>query len=215
MGRDIAIGIVGTSWWTELMHLPSLASHADARITAICGRRRDRAEALAAAWNIGAAYTDYRDLLGHDGLRAVVVAAPDDLHHEIAMAALDRGLHVLCEKPLANNAAHSGAMAAAADAAGVKHMVLFTWRFMPEYRQLRALIDEGRIGRVRQMTAHFIAGYALEPGYQWRFDGRRANGVLGDLGSHLIDLYRFLVGEVASVAADLRQAVEVFSQLRP
>lgn len=208
MRRDISVGVVGTSWWTEAMYLPSLTSHPHARIAAICGRGRVRAEALASAWNIGAVHTDYRDLLHHDGLEAVIVATPDDLHPEMTLAALGRGLHVMCEKPLANSAAEAREMAAAAEAAGVKHMVLFTWQFLPQHRHLRRLVESGEIGRVHQMTAHFIADYAREPVYQWRFDGRRANGVLGDLGSHLIDLYRAFVGEVESVAADLCQVVD-------
>jgi predicted dehydrogenase len=87
-------------------------------------------------------------------------------------------------------------------------MILFTWRFMPHVRYLRQLVDAGHVGRVRQMTAHFIGGYAIEPEYQWRFDGNRANGVLGDLGSHLVDLFRHFVGDVTSVSADLQQVVD-------
>ena len=208
MGTQVRVGIIGTSWWPELMYLPSLASHPDARLAAICGRDQARAGALAEKWRIPAVHSDYRALLARDDLDAVVVATPDDLHCAMTLAAVERGLHVMCEKPMAGTADDARRMFAAAESAGVKHMVLFTWRFMPHVRYLRQLVDQGRVGRVRQMTAHFIADNAIDPAYQWRLDGKRANGVLGDLGSHLVDLFRHFVGDVTSVSADLQQIVD-------
>jgi predicted dehydrogenase len=208
MAREIAVGIVGTSWWTELMYLPSLASHPQARVAAICGRRRAPAEALAASWGIPAVYDDARALLDHDGLDAVMVVTPDDTHAAITLAAIERGLNVLCEKALANSAGEALAMYRAAEARGVRHMVLFTWRFLPQLRLLRQLVEAGRIGTCRQMTAYFIGDFARQPTYQWCFDGHRANGVLGGLGSHLVDLFRLFVGEIESVCADLQTIVD-------
>ena len=112
-------------------------------------------------------------------------------------------LHVLCEKPLATNAAHARAMLDKAVAAKVKHMVLYTWRWQPHWRYAKHLVDSGYVGNCRVARFHFVGGFALDPGYKWRFDGRRANGVTGDLGSHMIDFARWYLGDVKGVMAEL------------
>ncbi len=134
-------------------------------------------------------------------LDAVVVSTPDDLHRPMTMAALEAGLHVLCEKPLAMNASLAKEMYEAAEAKGVKHMVLFTLRWLPPFIYVHDLIQSGYIGRLYHAQFSFGGHYGGE--YQWRLDGRRANGVLGDLGSHMIDLSRWFLGEIASVDARL------------
>jgi len=106
----VRVGVVGTSWWADLMHLPGLSRHPRAELLALCGRSRDRAEALAEKYGVPQVFTDYRDLITHGNLQALVIATPDDLHYPIAMAALDAGLHVLCEKPLALTAGEARAL---------------------------------------------------------------------------------------------------------
>ena len=83
------------------MYLPSFSSHSGCEVVAICGRNRDNAKALANKYNIDAVYTEYDQFLTHDGLDAVVIATPNDLHHSMAIDAIEAGLHVMCEKPLA------------------------------------------------------------------------------------------------------------------
>jgi predicted dehydrogenase len=101
MPDQVRVGVVGTSGFTDFVHLTDLKSHPRASVTAICGRRdRQRAAELAATYDIPHIYTDYHEMLARAPLDAVIVAAPDDLHYPIVMAALDAGLHVLCEKPL-------------------------------------------------------------------------------------------------------------------
>ncbi len=100
-------------------------------------------------------------------------------------------------------------------AAGVRHMVLFTWRAQPHWRYVKQLIDDGYVGRCHHAEFRFLGGFALEPGYHWRFDGRRANGVTGDLGSHLIDLARWYLGEISAVRADLRTFVDQSAKADP
>src|SRR5437867_512366 len=125
MTNKVRIGIVGTGRWAEHMYLPSLAVHPNVEIAAICGRRGDRGEELAKRHGIAGVFTDYRQLIERSDLHALLVATPDDLHYPVVMHALDAGLHVLCEKPLANSADQARAMLAKAEAAGVKHMILF------------------------------------------------------------------------------------------
>lgn len=208
MSSSVRVGLVSTSWWAEEMFLPSLQSHPQAEVVAICGRNRSRAEEIAARYGVPAVYTDYQRMMDQGGLDAVVVAVPDDLHYAVTMAALDAGLHVLCEKPLAADAGQAQAMAERAVAAGVKHMVLYTFRWMPQLQYVRDLIDAGYVGRLYHCEFRYLMGYARSREYMWRLDRRRANGLLGDIGSHAIDTARWLVGEIIAVRAQLGFFVE-------
>lgn len=202
MTGKVRVGIIGTSWWVDMMYVPSLNSHAGAEVVAVSGRNAGRAGEIAGKFGEATVFPDWRDLLA-SGIDAAVIATPDDLHYEMTMAALDRGLHVLCEKPLSGDAAAAREMLRKAEAKGIKHMVLFTWRWQPHWRYLKQLVDTGYIGRCYHASFDFIGGFALDKGYKWRFDGRRANGVTGDLGSHMIDFARWYLGDVARVSADL------------
>jgi predicted dehydrogenase len=208
MSEQIRVGVVGTSWWADLMFLPSLKSHPGAEIAAICGRNRTRAEEMARKYGISHVFTDYQDMIERGNLQALVVAAPDDLHYAITMNALEAGLHVLCEKPLALNAGQAKAMYEKAEAVGVKHMVLFTYRWLPQSQYLRHLIDEGYIGHCFHCQLSYICDYGRDGEYNWRFDRQRSHGILGDLGSHMIDLARWYVGDIAKVSAHLATFVE-------
>lgn len=208
MKRQVNVGMIGTSWYADRMHLPALKSHARARLVAICGRNRLRAEELAGKYEIPNVFSDYREMLQHGDLDAVVVAVPDDLHYPITMAALDVGLHVLCEKPLAFSLDQAKEMLAKAESAGVKNMTYFTWRWVPHIRYLCQLVDEGYIGQCYDAQFHYAGSYARQSGYQWKWDRRHGLGVLGDLGSHMIDLSRLLVGEITQVQASLSVRVD-------
>ena len=203
MAGQVKIGIIGTSWWAEEMYLPHLATYERAVLLAVCGRNRDRGNEVAAKYNIPQVYTDYREMVATAGLDAVVISTPDDTHFEMAMAALDSGLHIICEKPVALNAADAKAMVDKAEAIGVKHMVYHTARWFPNLRYLKQLVDEGYVGPVHHALIRYVAGYGRSSAYAWRFDGDRANGVLGDLGSHMIDLARWFIGDITSVSAHI------------
>ncbi len=129
--EKVKVGVIGTSWFADLMHLPILSNYDRVLLTAICGRNRERADEMAAKYGVPQTYTNYRQMIDEAQLDAVVVASPDDLHYEMVMVALDAGLHVLCEKPVALNADHAKSMYDKAEAAGVKHMVNFTYRGLP------------------------------------------------------------------------------------
>ena len=110
----VRVGLVGTSWWAEAMYLPALANHPIGRITAVCGRDLDRAQNVATQWSIPQAYSDWSKMIDSGEFDAIIVASPNETHYEITMAALDRGLPVLCEKPLGMNVAEAHKMAEAA-----------------------------------------------------------------------------------------------------
>ncbi len=204
----VRVGVVGTSTHAETMHIVPLLSHPGSELVALCGRRRGHTEEVARKHGVPGAYTDYQEMIGSGILDAIVVAGPDDTHHDVAMAALEVGLHVLCEKPLALTVDQAREMRERADAAGVVNMVYHTWRWLPHARFVKRLLDEGYLGRLFEVSLSYVADYGLEPSYAWRFDRARANGVLADLGSHMIDLARYFAGGVGAVSADLATYVE-------
>ena len=203
MTDKVRVGVIGTSWYADIAHLARVKSHPRAELAAVCGRRRERAAEMAGKYGIPLIFTDYREMIEKGNLDAVIVSTPDDLHYPMTMDALDAGLHVLCEKPLALNVAQAKAMFEKAEAAGVKHMVCFTYRWSPAGRYLKRLVDEGYVGRCLHCHFSYLAGYGRGGRYWWKWDRRRGLGALGDLGSHMIDLARWYVGEIARVSACL------------
>lgn len=191
------------------MYLPALQQSLG-RVTAVCGRNSERAQALAQKWGIAHAYTDVDKMLDEQPLDAVVIATANDSHYALGMAALRRGLHVLCEKPLALNYSQAAEMAALAARQGVKTMVPFTYRFMPTARYLKALIEEGYIGRPYHLNMRYYTGYARSgERYSWRFDvGKAGSGALGDIASHFIYLASWYFGEIVGVFCKLGHVVE-------
>jgi len=211
---DIGIGMVGYAFmgrahslaWNAVGQVFDLPLRP--RLAAICGRDRAAAEAAAARLGWAAAETDWRALIARDDVDLIDIAAPGDLHAPIAIAALEAGKHVLCEKPLANTLAEAEAMKAAADAAyprGVRAMVGFNYRRVPALALARRLVEQGRIGPLRHVRAVYLQDWLADPEapMTWRMRAERAgSGALGDLGAHVVDLARYLTGdEIAGVSA--------------
>ncbi len=196
----VRVGVLGTSWWADAMYLPALAAHPDAEVVGLCGRTPDKARALAATWDIPWATVDHDELIDPARLDAVVVATSNDSHEALTMLALDRGLHVLCEKPIATSVDAADRMAARAAAAGAITLVPFTYRYMPTNQYVKRLIEEGYVGRPHHLNLRYFTGYGRDHGYNWRFDTEVAgSGVLGDLGTHWLHLARWMLGEVDEI----------------
>jgi predicted dehydrogenase len=208
MTEKVRVGVIGTSWYADIAHLPRVKSHPRAELVAICGRDRARAKEMAEKYGIPLLFTDYRQMIEKGHLDALIVSTPDDLHHPMTMAALDAGLHVLCEKPLALNVAQAREMYEKAESAGVKHMVCFTYRWTPAYRYLKQLVDEGYVGLCYHCRFSYLSGHGRQAQYRWKFDRRRGLGALGDLGSHMIDLAQWYVGDIVRVSACLNAFVK-------
>jgi predicted dehydrogenase len=202
MSELIRIGIIGTSQYAKLL-IATLAGHDHAEVSAICGRTRSRADELAGEYQIAETFTDYNDMIKNGRLDGVIVATPDDLHYPMTMAALEAGLHVLCEKPMASTADQARQMLEAAERMGVKHMIEFSWRWMPHYQYLRKLVSDGFVGQGYHFHYRFLGNRGRVNDYTWRFDPRHSNGVLGDLGSHMIDLAIWMSGDIVSVGAHM------------
>lgn len=203
MAGQAKIGVVGTSWWSELIYLPILQQYERAHLAAVCGRNQDQAARVAAKYGIAEVYSDYRRMFADADLDGVILATPDDTHYEIALAAFDAGLHVLCEKPAALNADQVLEMLKKGEERGLKHMVMFTHHWFPYLQRLKALLAENYIGKVFHGNFHWFGNYALDGHYLWRFDGSRSKGILGDLGSHLIHMTQWFFGDVKTVTGQL------------
>jgi predicted dehydrogenase len=177
-------------------------------LAAICGRNEEAVAEAAKRYGYAKYYTDWRALLEDENVHLFDNGAPNNMHAEPSIAAAQAGKHILCEKPLGRNPEESKAMWEAAEKAGVKHMVAFNYRFVPAIRQIRELIESGALGRIYHYRAVYLQEWIM-PHYGtpmiWRLNKAEAGaGALGDLGAHIIDLGRFLVGEIESVGAMTR-----------
>lgn len=168
-----------------------------------CGRDAKSLPDFARRFGFAEWITDWEKAVAHRDVDLVDICVPNHLHREIAVRAAEEGKAVFCEKPLARDLAEARAMLQAAERAGVPHMVCFNYRFFPAVRLARKLIREGGLGEVRQFRAIYLQDWLVDPRFPrtWRLDRARAgSGALGDTAVHIVDLARFLVGEIAEVA---------------
>ena len=202
MSDRVRVGVVGTSWWADAMYLPALTRHPDATVRAVVGARPDHTREFADRWGIPSAYPTLDAMLDQEPLDAVVILAPNRHHHPYTMQTLERGLHVLCEKPLGMTSAQAREMTETAERLGVVNMCPFTYSFMPYARYAKELVDGGYIGRPYHLNMRYFADYGRDGAYIWRFDlGEAGAGISGDLGSHWSYIATWLFGEVTAVTA--------------
>ena len=199
--QPVRIGVIGGGFGVQ--HLQGFGVTENAEVVAFCQRTRDKAEAMAGKFGVPHVYTDYRELLAHEGLDAVSIVAPPHLHAEMVAAALERSLHLLCEKPLAMNVAEAETMLDRAEAAGRVHMTAFNHRHIPALAYMKELMDGGYVGeRVLHVESRWFGETRMGPNlaHYWRHRRELAGfGVLGDIGVHVVDRLRWLVGEFESV----------------
>jgi predicted dehydrogenase len=167
----------------------------------------DRAAEAAERFGFESHTADWRRVVEDDSIDLVDIATPNDMHPEIAVAALEAGKHVLCEKPLARSAEEARVMYEAARSADVVHMVAFNYRRTPAVALAKKLIGEGAIGDILNFRGTYLQDWSADPSspLSWRFQKDVAgSGALGDIASHVLDIARYLVGEVAAVNAVLQ-----------
>ncbi|PYG99219.1 dehydrogenase [Arthrobacter stackebrandtii] len=181
----------------------------------LVGRDPARTQAAADRWGWAETSTDWREAIARDDIDVIDIVTPGDSHAEIAIAALDAGKHVMCEKPLANSVAEAQAMAGAAaraEAQGVLSMVGFTYRRVPAATLARDMVAAGRIGQIRQVRAAYLQDWLSDENspMSWRLQKDRAgSGSLGDIGAHAVDLAQFITGvELESVSGILETLVK-------
>ncbi len=177
-------------------------------LKAVCARDEAKAKEFADKWGYESVETDWRKLLERSDIDAVDVCTPNNLHKEIAIAAAKAGKAILCEKPLAMNAAEGEEMCRAVEAAGVANIVWYNYRRIPAVTLAKQLIDEGRLGRIFHYRANFLQDWTISADLPqggaalWRLDAAAAgSGVTGDLLAHCIDTAIWLNGGIADVTA--------------
>ena len=175
-------------------------------IAAVATTRRETAKR--AAEEIGCDFftDDYRELLGRADIDAVDICTPNNSHHEIVLAAAEAGLHIYCEKPLAMNAAEAAGMAGAVRTAGVKAQVTFNFRFFPAVMRAKQLVEAGFLGRVFSFRGRYHRSSYIDSDKPMSWRLRRevtGGGALFDLGSHILDLLYYVLGDFDAVSGTL------------
>ena len=184
------------------------------RLIAIAGRNEEAVKEAALRYGYETYYTDWEQMLRDDRIQLFDNGGPNDTHAGPCIAAAQAGKHILCEKPLARSAKEAAAMLEAVTRTGVKHAVAFNYRFVPAIRQARQLIESGALGEIYHFRAVYLQEWLADPNFAmvWRLTKELAgSGALGDLGAHIIDLARFLVGEPRRVSA----ITQTFVKQRP
>jgi predicted dehydrogenase len=184
------------------------------RLVGVCGLGQEDVEEAAKRYGFETACTDWREFLDTAGDQFQIFdnCGPNNVHAEPSLVAAQYGKHVVCEKPLARTAEEAKAALDVVKKAGVKNMVGFNYRFVPAIRQIKKLIDAGLLGQIYHYRAVYLQEWIM-PHYNtpmiWRLDKKIAgSGALGDLGAHIIDLGRYLVGEMKSVSALARTFIK-------
>jgi predicted dehydrogenase len=209
--RLLSVALIGTKFmgrahsnaWRQAPRFFDLP--ADIRMATICGR--DRAETRRVAKTLGweRAVYDWKTIMADPSIDIVDICTPNDSHAEIATAAARSGKAIVCEKPLARNATEARRMVDAVRQARVANMVCFNYRRVPAIALAKQMIAAGEIGdRIYHFRARYAQDWVADEKFPmvWRLQSKMAgSGALGDIGAHIIDLARFLAGEIARLSA--------------
>jgi predicted dehydrogenase len=202
-------GFVGRAHALALRSLPLHSSPPPARpeLRILADASEQLAVSAARDFEFAAATEHWQEVVESDDVDVVVIATPNNLHRDIVLAAAARGKHVVCEKPLGLHAGEALEMYRAVHAAGVQHMVAFNYRRVPAVTFAAQLVRDGVVGRVRTFRGRYLHDGNIDPAAPlvWRHRKAQAGaGVLADVGSHVVDVARYLVGDVRRVTSQLR-----------
>jgi predicted dehydrogenase len=177
-------------------------------LQAVAARDAEKAQKFADTWGYASVETDWRKLVERKDIDAIDICTPNNLHHDIAIAAANAGKMILCEKPLSMNTAEGMEMVAAVEKAGVPNTVWYNYRRVPAVTLAKQLVDEGRLGRIYHYRSNFLQDWTISEDLPqggaglWRIDAKVAgSGVTGDLLAHCIDTALWLNGPIKSVTA--------------
>jgi predicted dehydrogenase len=177
-------------------------------LVSISGRNPELVERARREYGWAEATTDWREQVGDERIGLFDNGGPNDLHAEPTIEAARNGKHVLCEKPLGRTADEALAIWSAAERAGVVHLCGFNYRFVPAVRLARQMLEAGELGELFHFRARYLQSWGIDAAPSWRFEREAAgSGALGDLGAHIVDLGRYLVGEPVAVTAVVRTFV--------
>lgn len=211
MAGTIRIGVVGGNFGRR--HVLGFQQVADVEVVGLCQRNREAACSTARMLGVPRVFGRLTDMLAE--VDAVSLAVPNDLHFPMTLEALKAGKHVLCEKPMALNVGEAGGMLDAACKARRCHMLAFNWRFVPAFQYMKALMEEGYLGKIYHLHVSWLVnsrGRDHVP-FFWRHSRARAGvGTLGDVGVHLIDMIHVLAGRIGTLCAHSQISVPFRSE---
>ena len=204
----IGVAIIGSGGIALANHLPGFALCPDTKVVALCDSNPEVLARASQSTGITTTSTDWSQIVKRDDVHAVVIATPNVVHGPVTLAAAKAGKHVLCEKPIAMNLPEAIAMAEACDAAGVRHMTAFTYRFVPAMRYMTHLVKTGAIGEPYHFRAQRFQDWG-DRNLGWRqVKALAGSGELGDMLAHRIDYGHFLVGPIAKLVSDQQRFLD-------
>lgn len=198
--EKVRMAVIGLKTFGKNAHVKAIVANENAELVAVCDIVEEIARKVADEYGVDY-YLDYKELLGREDLDAITIATPDQIHREIAVAAMAAGKHVLCEKPLALSVEDCKAMVAASKQYGKKLMVGQICRLAPSFVLAKELVDRGEIGEIFFMESEYAHDYAKKVGPNWRFDPKSPRHPVTGGACHAMDLMRWIVGDPTEVFA--------------
>ncbi len=214
----LKVGIIGCGSIAQHRHLPEYEANPYVQIVAVCDSNKKRAKKIANNYGVNM-YTDYNELINCEELDAVSVCTPNHLHASISIAALQAGIHVLCEKPMATSKADAEMMIGAAEKSGKKLMIGHNQRFVASHQKAKQMIKSGAIGKIYSFRTAFghsgPENWSVDGKESWFFKKEEAFlGAMGDLGVHKADLIRYILNEeITEVGAFVETSAKTFSNV--
>ena len=205
MSGQVRIGIIGAGAVSDFHHLPGIRIDPRAELVAICDPNEALLKQRASDWGPVTTTADFRQIAADPNVDAVIIATPNFTHREIALACIEGGKHVMCEKPLGLNFGEASEMYRAARDKNVKHMTAFTYRFAPSMRYVSHLVKTGALGEPRHFRSQRFLDLP-ETSWGWRQYKKLAGaGDLFDMTIHRIDFAQDLMGPITSVCGAVAQ----------
>jgi predicted dehydrogenase len=214
--KQLGIGLIGTGFMgkahaiayrTALSAFPEIPTP---RLVAVADVNHEAAVKAAHQYGFESSTGNWKDLISNPAINVISITTPNSMHKEMALAAIAAGQHVHCEKPLSPTLADSLEMVNAAEARGVNTQVGFNYIKNPLLKLAQQMVDAGELGEITGFRGIHAEDYMHDPAtpWTWRIDPSGGPGVIADLGSHIIGMARFLLGNIAEVSADVRTVIK-------
>jgi predicted dehydrogenase len=208
--ETIRVGVIGAQFGARV-HVPALRKVPGVQVVALCGSDIQRTRQVAGPLSIPGAYDNYRDLLASGDIDAVTIAAPPYLHHNMVLTACEHGIHILCEKPIARNAAEARDMVRMARETGVAHAVAYMRRYEPVRQKVKELVESGFLGQLHSISVIAYRSTLADQNarkFSWMMEREKGGGVAATIGSHFVDTLRWWFGEIHGVCGAVSTAIE-------
>jgi predicted dehydrogenase len=215
--EKLRIGVVGTGGIARARHIPWFSKHPQATIVAASDTVRASVDEVAAQWNIPGVYTDYNEMFAKEQLDAAIICTPNMYHAPAAIAALEKGLHVLCEKPMALDPAEGRAMVETARRVGKTLSIGFHYRHMANVQAARRVVTAGELGKIYMVRVQALRRRGIPSWGTFVHKHIQGGGAMIDFGVHLLDTALWLIGnpKPVEVTASLSQNLGKAQNVNP